>query len=600
MTARSPTGARTPARARPRWAVLPVALLLLAAGLAAQGQVPGPPRNVLAAASGSTLTVSWDPPLTGGPFFFYVIDIGFQPGVYAASVPVGPLTQVSADVDDGVYYLRVSAMNAVGAGVPGPEVMVTVGSSVVLPGAPQNLKVGVTPGAVTFAWDPPVIGLPVTGYVLSGGTLPGTSDVFRLPLGNVTTATFPISAAPAQTFFVQVAAVNTAGEGPPGNAVSVTLASTAPAAPRRLIGSVANGALTLTWSPPPAGVPVVDYVVHISNQPRTTLFRAAATGPSFSMPLGSTPPGHYYFRVAARNSAGEGPSSNEVRLVYGGDLPPDPPQNVTATLANGVVSLAWVTPFEDRPILGYSVRISSHPAGGGILIGSPAGTSFTVPFSGATPGLYYFLVSARNAFGEGLPASDSVAIGQGAPPLPPTGLLADVVGDTLSLYWNPSFSTVPPVTSSTLHVGSTPGASDLLRIPLGGDVNGFTASIAGVTPGFYYFRVTATNLFGEGPPSNEVGLALGGYCAPPPAPALTGSSSGGTVTLMWTTPPGGPVTGYELLVAQGQGPFQPFATVGPINVISGAATPGTYRVRVVALAACGRGAESNTVTVTVP
>ena len=140
----------------------------------------------------------------------------------------------------------------------------------------------------------------------------------------------------------------------------------------------------------------------------------------------------------------------------------------------------------------------------------------------------------------------------------------------------------------------------MLRQPLGLDTL-FSVPIAGATPGIYYFRVTAVNVFGESVPSNEVAVVIGNYCSVPAAPRLSGSVSGDTVSLTWTTPTGGPVSGYTVFVASGPGqPFTPAATVGPENAISGPATPGTYLLRVAANAACGQGPPSNTVTLNVP
>ena len=227
--------------------------LWLAQARPAQAQ-PLAPRNVTAVAVGSTVTVSWDPPLSGAPIYYYVIDVGYEPGVYVTSVPIGPITQFSVDVDDGVYYLRVHAVNAAGEGPPSPEVTVTVGvgPGPTPPSAPRNLIAGMTTSAVTFNWDPPVDGLPLTGYVLYAGHLPGTSDVLqRMPLGNATVATFPSTAVPPGTYFVRVAATNAAGDGPVSNEVSITVASPVPlSAPFNLTGAIANDVLTLAWMAP--------------------------------------------------------------------------------------------------------------------------------------------------------------------------------------------------------------------------------------------------------------------------------------------------------------------------------------------------------------
>jgi len=133
--------------------------------LAAQTSLPSAPQNVRGSVAGAQVTLAWDPPATGTPIVFYILDLGTQPGVYAASVPVGPIATLSFDGDIGAtYYFRVSAVNFLGAGAPSAEVSVTVAAATQLPSAPLNpspsldgTEVGRSPRRMTPASPDPAI-----------------------------------------------------------------------------------------------------------------------------------------------------------------------------------------------------------------------------------------------------------------------------------------------------------------------------------------------------------------------------------------------------------------------------------------------------------
>lgn len=579
------------------------ALLLTTTPVSAQSLVPSAPRNFRGSATGSTLTLSWDAPLSGAPIFYYVIELGQQPGVYDASVPVGPLTTVSADIDDGVYYFRVYAVNGDGPGPPSPEVAVAVGASTGQPGAPQNLTAGMVPDLLTLMWDAPAEGLPLTGYVLYVGRFPGTSDVLRLPIGSTTpTLSLPVGSIPAGTYFLRLTAVNAFGEGPASNEVSITLSNGPPSAPRNLVASLVNDVLTLTWEPPAVHPEGVNYVLLVSDRPGGFRIRVhVGSVLSYTRSLASESPGTIYLRMVAMNGFGESPPSNEVTLIWG-PSPPGPPQAPVAALSGTSVTVSWLPPATGEPFTNYTVHLSDYPGASTFRFSTGGATSLTLPLAGAAPGLYYFHITAWNAFGEG-PRSEiaSVTIGSGDPPPAPSLLEAVVESGVLWLHWYPPLTGRVPLTRQVLYVGTAPGASDVLQQPLEAAAESFSVGVTGATPGIYYLRVRAANVFGEGPPSNEISVVIGPYCAVPAAPVLTGSAAGSTVSLAWTTPLGGPVTGYTLFVAPGPGqPFTEFGSVGPVNAVSGPASPGTYDVRITAEAACGRGPHSNTVTITVP
>ncbi len=163
-------------------------------------------------------------------------------------------------------------------------------------------------------------------------------------------------------------------------------------------------------------------------------------------------------------------------------------------------------------------------------------------------------------------------------------------GRDVTLFWK----TAQAAASYILHVGSQPGLTDLGSVNLG-PVTSITAPAA---TGTYFVTVRAA---GSDPPSNTVAV-VAGCQAPPPAPtALSATVAGRTLTLQWTPPPFGPISGYLLEAGHSAGLTDiGTLTVGPVPMFAGAVlAPGEYVVRARALNACGRSAPTAEVAFTI-
>ena len=175
----------------------------------------------------------------------------------------------------------------------------------------------------------------------------------------------------------------------------------------------------------------------------------------------------------------------------------------------------------------------------------------------------------------------------------PSGLSANVQGNAVTLNW-----TAPAGGSATgylMEAGSAPGAANV------GSVS--TAATAlffpGVPNGRYYVRVKATNAAGASAPTSDLIVDVG--CAGPPAAptTLNTSVSGTVVSISWNVAPGAATTVFE--AANLTGPIiytQSFAAPSAGFAVS--APPGSYRVRVRAVNACGSSVPSVERTVVVP
>lgn len=175
-------------------------------------QLPAAPANVVAAVTGSLLTLTWT-----GTSGSVRLEAGSAPErTDLFNGDIGAVTSVSGVVPDGYYFLRLRGRNTCGFGAPSPEVLVTIG----VPEAPGALSASVIGSTLTLRWTaPPTPG--VDGYLIAAGTAPGLSDLAAAPLGNQTTLVVP--GVPAGTYYVRVQASAAGVAGAPSNELAITV-----------------------------------------------------------------------------------------------------------------------------------------------------------------------------------------------------------------------------------------------------------------------------------------------------------------------------------------------------------------------------------------
>lgn len=185
------------------------------------------------------------------------------------------------------------------------------------------------------------------------------------------------------------------------------------------------------------------------------------------------------------------------------------------------------------------------------------------------------------------------------PPDPPTTLVGNVTGSTVSLSWAAPASGDTP-TGYVVEAALTAGGPTIASLP----VSGVSATIPGVPNGTYFVRVRAQNTEGVSPPSNEVSITVGStVCAAPPGvpTTLSGSVAGSVVSFGWGAPTSGCApSGFTLRAGIASGALGLVAMpVGVATSLQVSAPPGTYYVAVTAENAFGSGPLSNEVRVTV-
>jgi predicted phage tail protein len=402
--------------------------------------------------------------------------------------------------------------------VQGPQ------ARVINPGPPTGLTATGGNAQVTLSWKAPASdgGAAIIGYDVYEGRSSHGESAKPVNTALISGTSYKVTGLTnGTTYYFTADAVNDADLHSAASAeASATPAApvTVPGAPAGLTATPGDGQVSLTWKAPASdgGAKITSYHVYEGTTPNIGGKPVASPGGTSVTVKNLANGTRYDFKVAAVNTAGEGPASGAASATPASAVTkPGAPTGLTATAGNGRVTLSWTAPAADggAGISGYLIYQGTSPGGESRVPvnGAPVqATSYTVTGL-ANRTAYYFTVAAVNAAkrqgndsGEAsaTPVSATASASTSAPatagtgaPGAPTGLTATAGDAQVSLSWTAPASGGAPPTKYNVYDGTSPGFFPGTPVS---STSGPSVTVTGLANGTtYYFVVTAVDAHGK-------------------------------------------------------------------------------------------------------
>jgi hypothetical protein len=178
-----------------------------------------------------------------------------------------------------------------------------------------------------------------------------------------------------------------------------------------LTATSSGSSVTLTWSAPVSGDPVVTYTIEagsasgLSNLAVVTTNSAATTFSADGVGNGT-----YFVRIKAQNATGASAPSNEAILVVGPAActsAPNAPGGLSSSVSGNAITLSWNAPSAGCAPTSYLLQAGST-SGSSALANSNVGNVSRFVATGVGNGSYYIRVVAANAFGHSAASNEIV------------------------------------------------------------------------------------------------------------------------------------------------------------------------------------------------
>ena len=583
-------------------------------------QTPGAPRTLRATAAGPTvINLAWSAPNSDGGSAIS----GYQVHVFASdgswslleTTPASMTEYSDATAAVGVTRrYRVRAVNASGAGEPA---FVNATTEAGTPGPPRDLTANADGASVIeLDWRAPsdAGGGAVTGYRIEWSSTGVIWTVLERNHGNTEYRDEGLS--PGTTRHYKVAAINQYGPGEWSDEAQATT-SRPPGRPTGLVARArGTSRIELDWTTPTGGGPVTGYWIEWSSTgtgrwTRRVMNSRATSYTDTGLSAGTT----RHYRVAAINTAGEGPWSAVVQATTEVSVPGAPTGlrvNPNGLRGSTELGLRWSAPSNTggSPITGY--RIEWRPPNTSnwkFLVPGPSGTATTYIDTRLAPNTTrYYRVRALNAQGQGPPSSAVSGTTNPARPGQPRNLRARAAGPTsITLAWEvPLDDGGERVTGYTIRVRRA-NETTWSTIPRNTGPQETTFTHTGLQPATgYSYQVAAINRLGAGQWSFEASTNT--YAQAPGAPTGLTARAVGTarIDLSWNAPRntgGAPIRTYLIQAwSDTFDKWQPIrhhpASAGTTFSDLNLQPATTRRYRVAAINAAGTGSFSNTARAT--
>ncbi len=417
-------------------------------------QAPSIPGGVDAAAGNAQVSLVWNPASDNVGVTGYRV---FRDGQLVAS-PAAALHTDAGLTNGKTYTYGIAAVDAAGNVSATATISATPKSSrdVTPPTAPPSFAATAGDRQVALSWGAASDDVGVVYYELRRD---GAAIAFQE--GRTFT---DLSLANGTTYSYTVLAIDAAGNTSPVSTATATPADAiAPSVPTGLAATPGNAQVSLTWSDSTDNVAVTGYKVYRDNvliaSPSTPYYADTAVTNGVT----------YAYKVVAVDSsanvsAATAPVNATPALPAGGDSQaPSVPTNLVGTAGTGSASLTWTASTDNVGVTGYKVYR------GGVLVGSPAGPSYTD--SGLSNGTaYLYTVKATDAAGNLSAASNQVSVtpGDTQAPTVPTGLalVKNAANHSITFSWTASTDNIA-VTKYRVYRKVNTGAYTMIAQPTG-------------------------------------------------------------------------------------------------------------------------------------
>lgn len=314
--------------------------LLLYADPGATVTAPSSPTSVDASAGNAAATVSWTTPASdgGSPLTGYTATAwtASTGGTSVATCQPSPATATSCTipglVNGTTYHVDVIASNDSLSSLPSsPRTSVTPLGVVVAPSAPLDVAASRGDASLVVTWAAPSTngGAEIDEY--TARAYPAASG--GSPAGSCTTATLGCTIsglANGTTYYLEMSAHNSAGDGAATAPRLPATPATTPSAPQSVAAAAGPGQAVVTWTTPSStgGSPITGYTaraftVASGGTPAATCQPAVPTGFGCTI-TGLTGGATYHVDVVATNDVGTG-SAPGSRVPVTPTSPPAPP-----------------------------------------------------------------------------------------------------------------------------------------------------------------------------------------------------------------------------------------------------------------------------------
>ena len=491
---------------------------------------PSVPQKLQASAGGGYVVLSWAVPSNdgGSAIVEYKIYRGTSSGGERYLDSASATTYRDTAVTNGeTYYYYIVAVNVAGKSSPTDEVSAKPQGP---PGSPRNVKAAAGDSYVKLEWIAPSDdgGSKITKYNIYRGTTSGGETLWKT-VGKVLTYT-DNDVTNDRTYYYQVSAVNSAGEGarsdeasapPPAGITmpSLTHIETTPSAPQDFIATAGDRVVNLNWNAPvdDGGSAITEYTIYRGTSSDAESYLYSVSAPTISYTDRTvTNDLRYYYKVSAENTVGEGAKSNGVDASPKSSLTettaplvttPSAPLNFKASAGDGNVNLEWTEPSDDGGSLITNYNIyRGTTSGGETLLKTVSNVLSYTDDDVINNQIYYYQVSTVNSAGEGKRSDEASAtlIPGVTVPSAPQHLNADQGDEYVDLSWNPpSNDGGSPIMEYKVYCGTASGGESFLA-EVGNVLIYRDAHVSNDQQ--YYYQVSAVNAAGEGERSSEVNV----------------------------------------------------------------------------------------------